>query len=74
MFSATNSINSILLNPLFILGFGPIPAFGIAGIGIATIVAQFIGLVVVFIKASKSVRIKNISSKDFNFNSKINLL
>ena len=62
---------NILLNPLFIFGFGPVPAFGISGIGIATIVAQFVGLVIVFIKASKSVRIKDISKKDFNFNSKI---
>ena len=62
---------NILLNPLFIFGFGPIPAFGIAGIGIATIVAQFIGLVIVFIKATKSIRIKDISKKDFNFNSKV---
>ena len=62
---------NILLNPLFIFGFGPVPAFGISGIGIATIVAQFIGLVIVFIKESKSLRIKDISRKDFNFNSKI---
>jgi len=62
---------NILLNPLFIFGFGPVPAFGVSGIGIATIVAQFIGLVIVFIKASKSARIKDISPKDFNFNSKI---
>ena len=46
---------NILLNPLFIFGFGPIPAFGISGIGIATIVAQSIGLIIVLIKASKSV-------------------
>ena len=62
---------NILLNPLFIFGFGPVPAFGISGIGIATIVAQFIGLLIVLIKVSKSARIKNISTKDFNFNSKI---
>ena len=62
---------NILLNPLFIFGFGPIPAFGISGIGIATIVAQFIGLVIVFIKASQSIRIKDISLKDFNLNLKI---
>jgi len=62
---------NILLNPLFIFGFGPVPAFGISGIGIATIVAQFIGLVIVFIKAFKSERIKDISLKDFNFNLKI---
>jgi putative MATE family efflux protein len=59
---------NILLNPLFIFGFGPIPAFGISGIGIATIVAQFIGLIIIFLKVSKSNRIENISLKDFNFN------
>jgi len=59
---------NILLNPLFIFGFGPIPAFGISGIGIATIVAQFVGLIIIFFKVSKSIRIKDISSKDFKIN------
>jgi len=66
---------NILLNPLFIFGFGPIPAFGISGIGIATIVAQFFGLIIISYKVSKSIRIKDISSKDFNpnFNTLTNL-
>ncbi len=66
---------NILLNPLFIFGFGPIPAFGISGIGIATIVAQSVGLIIIFLKVSKSIRIKNISLKDFylNFNTLSNL-
>jgi len=59
---------NILLNPLFIFGFGPIPAFGISGIGIATIVAQTVGLIIIFLKVSKSIRIKDISIKDFNLN------
>ena len=59
---------NILLNPLFIFGFGVIPAFGISGIGIATIVAQSVGLIIIFLKATKSIRIKNISLKDFNLN------
>jgi len=59
---------NILLNPLFIFGFGPIPAFGISGIGIATIVAQSVGLIIIFFKVSKSIRIKDISPKDFNIN------
>ena len=33
---------NIGLNPLFIFGYGFVPAMGIAGIGVATIVAQFI--------------------------------
>jgi len=35
---------NIFLNPLFIFGYGFIPAFGIAGLAIATVVSQFIGL------------------------------
>ena len=35
---------NIFLNPLFIFGYGFIPAFGISGLAIATVVAQFIGL------------------------------
>ena len=35
---------NIFLNPLFIFGYAFIPAFGIAGIAIATVVSQFIGL------------------------------
>ena len=34
---------NIFLNPLFIFGYGFIPAFGIAGLAIATIIAQLIG-------------------------------
>jgi len=59
---------NILLNPLFIFGFGPIPAFGISGIGIATIVAQSVGLIIIFFKVSGSIRIRDISPKDFNIN------
>tara|TARA_B100000676_G_scaffold167684_1_gene164737 strand:+ start:95 stop:1453 length:1359 start_codon:yes stop_codon:yes gene_type:complete len=35
---------NIGLNPLFIFGLGPIPAFGIAGLAIATVIAQLLGL------------------------------
>ena len=35
---------NIFLNPLFIFGYWFVPAFGIAGLAIATVVAQFIGL------------------------------
>ena len=35
---------NIILNPLFIFGYGFIPAMGIKGIALATITAQFIGM------------------------------
>ncbi len=56
---------NIILNPLFIFGFGFIPAMGIVGIGVATIVAQFVGLLIIFNKIIKSSRIKDISTKYF---------
>ena len=56
---------NIILNPLFIFGFGFIPAMGIVGIGVATIVAQFVGLLIIFNKIIKSSRIKDISAKYF---------
>ena len=34
---------NIFLNPLFIWGYGIIPAFGIAGLAIATVISQLIG-------------------------------
>lgn len=56
---------NIILNPIFIFGFGFIPAMGIVGIGVATIVAQFVGLLIIFNKIIKSSRIKDISIKYF---------
>lgn len=45
-------ILNLIIDPLFILGFGPIPAFGVAGAAIATDVTQaiatFIGLAMLF--------------------------
>ena len=35
---------NIILNPLFIFGYGFIPAFGIAGLAISTLIAQGIGV------------------------------
>ena len=56
---------NIGLNPLFIFGYGFLPAMGIAGIGVATIVAQFVGFLIIFSKVIKSSRIKNITTKYF---------
>jgi putative MATE family efflux protein len=36
---------NIFLNPLFIWGYGVIPAFGIAGLAIATVISQLIGTI-----------------------------
>ena len=56
---------NIILNPLFIFGFGPIPPMGMFGIGLATIVCQIIAFLVILIKITKSKTLKNISLKYF---------
>ena len=45
---------NILLNPLFIYGFGPIPAMGVSGIAIATLCSEFVGLIYILSKVLKT--------------------
>ena len=55
---------NIILNPILIFGFLFIPAYGVKGIGIATIVAQFISFIIILFKVLKNSRIKYIT-KDY---------
>ena len=55
---------NIILNPILIFGFLFIPAYGVKGIGIATIVAQLISLIIILFKVLKNSRIKYIT-KDY---------
>ena len=56
---------NIFLNPLFIFGYGPIPAMGMTGIGLATIICQIIAFLLLLIKIINSKSLKNISIKNF---------
>ena len=61
---------NIILNPIFIWGYGFIPAFGIGGLAIATVISQLIGTIylaykVALSKKSKDQQIKN-PAKFFN--------
>ena len=49
---------NIVLNPLFIFGYGFIPAFGISGLAIATVVAQSLGLFYLIYKVN-SCKLRN---------------
>ena len=41
---------NIFLNPLFIFGYGFVPAFGISGLAIATVISQLLGLIYLIYK------------------------
>ena len=56
---------NIILNPIFIFGFLFIPALGITGIGIATLIAQFVSLLIILIKILNNQRIKQITLDHF---------
>ena len=45
---------NLILNPVFIFGFIFIPAFGIAGLAISTILIQFVGCIYLYIKVNKT--------------------
>ena len=52
---------NIILNPIFIFGFLFIPPLGITGIGIATLIAQFVSLLIILVKILNNKRIKQIT-------------
>ena len=51
---------NILLNPILIFGFYFIPALGMKGIAVATLIAQTVAFLIIFIKVLKSNLFKNI--------------
>ena len=56
---------NIFLNPILIFGFWFIPAFGMKGIGIATLIAQLVSLIIIFDKVLKSKLIKDLIINNF---------
>ena len=65
---------NILLNPIFIFGFFIIPAFGIAGLAISTLLIQFVACIYLFYRVNKTdlkiqIKISNFFiRKNFLFN------
>ncbi len=55
---------NIILNPILIFGFFFIPAMGVKGIGIATIIAQSVSLIVILNKVLKNSLVKQLT-KDY---------
>ena len=56
---------NIILNPIFIFGYGFVPAMGMTGIGVATIISQTIALLILLIKITKYKILKRLSIKNF---------
>lgn len=60
---------NLLLDPLFIFGFGPIPGFGVPGAAVASVITQglsaLIGLLILF-RGNKGIKIK-FSQMKFDF-------
>ncbi len=54
---------NVILNPILIFGFLFIPAFGVKGIGIATIISQLVSFLIILSKVLKNERVRNISSE-----------
>ena len=56
---------NIILNPIFIFGFLFIPALGVKGIAVATLIAQLVAFTIILIKVISNQRIKEISKEFF---------
>ncbi|WP_320035750.1 MATE family efflux transporter [Halarcobacter sp.] len=62
---------NLILNPLFLYGFGPIPAMGIAGLAFATVVIQFMNSIYMLYKVLQTKLVHFNNLKYFYPNKKI---
>ena len=56
---------NIALNPIFIFGFLFIPALGVKGIAVATLIAQFVAFIIILVKVILNKRVKDITKEFF---------
>ena len=57
---------NIILNPIFIFGFLFIPALGVKGIAVATLIAQFVAFIIILFKVILNKRVKEITKEFFS--------
>jgi putative MATE family efflux protein len=56
---------NIILNPIFIFGFLFIPALGVKGIAVATLIAQLVAFIFILFKVIQNKRVKEITKEFF---------
>jgi len=69
--AAISIVLNIVLDPIFINGWGPVPAYGVEGAGIATVLANAIGAVIIFVLLAKEREWVDLRLTGFRFNGEI---
>lgn len=64
---AVGAIINIILDPIFIFGFMGIPAFGVKGAAIATVIGQIIAMILGIVITQTKIREVKINVKSFKF-------
>ena len=62
------AVINIVLDPLFIFGYAGLPAMGVKGAAIATVLAQILSMVFVWLCLVKFKRVMTLNPKGFKFN------
>jgi len=71
IFLVISSVLNIILDPLFILGVGPLPEMGISGAAIATLISQAVSFFLSLIYLKKYNKMIRIRWKEFKFDREI---
>ncbi|HHZ05200.1 MAG TPA: MATE family efflux transporter [Clostridiales bacterium] len=69
-FMLTGAVTNIILDPIFIFGFGPVPAMGVLGAAIATVIGQIFSMIFSIAVLVLKNHAVNVSFKKFKFSGK----
>ncbi len=67
IFLGISAVLDVAFNPLLILGFGPIPAMGIAGSALATLISQWVGLIAMIFWLYRSRNVLRLRRDEFRY-------
>ncbi len=69
--AAVSTCLNIIFDPFFIFGLGPLPALGVQGAAMATVLANFIGAVIIFVLLARQREWLDLSPRGFSFDWRI---